>query len=579
MNDYPIFVYSRKKVIIKPGNKFSSHELKNRLYEMNVDIDLNKMKIKDLRELYDKAISNNYNKIKIFQKLEADTKNYNQIFNSRLRKKNVEEDSNEDIYEIPKKAIIKNEIIDEKKINYRNNMNNKYNNNKRYFRNDNNRINEYEKKDNNFVNVLANAINKKENNIMRNDFYINNLKNQNNEIFYEEDMNKRESEKYENYKNLRNRPTYNKDYNENNKNKEYRINNIRQDNTYIINNNNQRSPYLNQKNNYNISNFNDDYNNEDNSPSYYNNKKRQAYNNINNNDYYNDEDSIDRYNYKNNQKDNFLEQNNHHFLKYKDNINDKKYLYERKNAFRKNPEENYSNNINNNDISIRVSDTTKNKIKNNQLYDKYKNNLNEDTEISNISESYGVQNDAESQNNPGYDIREKLNSIFLILLVMISAIILYIVIKAFLRFGNAVTRTVSNTVEVITNPRYIIRDLLWGLIKSLLLGIVWNYIQVTLPLAIISFVIYKYKKKYEFKQLCKKIIKEIQEEVNKRKNKSITESEIIDIFSKKYKIDKDIFIKKHYKELCALRKKEPILKISQNIDEQGKIQTIWYCAL
>ena len=36
---------------------------------------------------------------------------------------------------------------------------------------------------------------------------------------------------------------------------------------------------------------------------------------------------------------------------------------------------------------------------------------------------------------------------------------------------------------------------------------------------------------------------------------------------------------KHYKELCALRKKEPILKISQNIDEQGKIQTIWYCAL
>ena len=72
MSEYPKFVYNNQSVIIKPGQDFSSNELKLRLKSMGLDANSFQNK-SSLIKLYDISIKTDENKIKIINKLMHDT--------------------------------------------------------------------------------------------------------------------------------------------------------------------------------------------------------------------------------------------------------------------------------------------------------------------------------------------------------------------------------------------------------------------------------------------------------------------------------------------------------------------------
>ena len=72
MSGYPKFIYNNQSVIIKPGQDFSSNELKLRLKTMGLDANSFQNK-SSLIKLYDISIKTDENKIKIINKLMHDT--------------------------------------------------------------------------------------------------------------------------------------------------------------------------------------------------------------------------------------------------------------------------------------------------------------------------------------------------------------------------------------------------------------------------------------------------------------------------------------------------------------------------
>ena len=72
MSGYPKFIYNNQSVIIKPGQDFSSNELKLRLKTMGMDANSFQNK-SSLIKLYDISIKTDENKIKIINKLMHDT--------------------------------------------------------------------------------------------------------------------------------------------------------------------------------------------------------------------------------------------------------------------------------------------------------------------------------------------------------------------------------------------------------------------------------------------------------------------------------------------------------------------------
>ena len=72
MSEYQKFIYNNQSVIIKPGQDFSSNELKLRLKTMGMDANSFQNK-SSLIKLYDISIKTDENKIKIINKLMHDT--------------------------------------------------------------------------------------------------------------------------------------------------------------------------------------------------------------------------------------------------------------------------------------------------------------------------------------------------------------------------------------------------------------------------------------------------------------------------------------------------------------------------
>ena len=94
-------------------------------------------------------------------------------------------------------------------------------------------------------------------------------------------------------------------------------------------------------------------------------------------------------------------------------------------------------------------------------------------------------------------------------------------------------------------------------------------------MTIFSIVIYSLKQKLEFNKLCKQIIEDIKKDLENRMDKSMSENDIVDIYSKKYNIDKNVFIKRYLKELYKIKKKDHSLKLSLNINNKGEKEYIW----
>ena len=546
MDKYDTFIYSGKKVVIRKGKDFSKNEIKSRLHQMNIDFDLSENSKTYFTNLYDEALYNNSNKIKIFDKLKSDTErlglltnNQNYIHNNRRNFISDNEDAEEETIknkkkEKGKKVIIKDEIINDEQLN------SIYNSNER---NNINSFNKNTKSD--FTNVLANQIRENKQNNRINAFEYNHQKYNNNEINYEEDI---ENTPYQPYNNLRNRP---QDYSN--------FNNI----NYNNRENNIQRRYDNNKHygNANINQFLYETTEYNNSPINKNERKKELiindknFNNLEKklndrfrNDYNNKRRLSNQYN------DNYKQKNNYNNLNKNERRNNNMEIYQ----------ENESEN-NNNSINIPVNNN-KNNLINRKRYRNYA--------LEKINEENYLEEEENLDNNPDIENKNNIELLLYILFLIIGGLLIYFVLKIIFRVSNTLTEGVTQTVRIVTNPRRLFRELIWGLIKSILMGILYEYIYITLPLAILSFVIYMLKQRREFNKLCKQIIEDIKKDLENKMDKSISENEIIDKYSKKYNIDKNIFIKKYLKALRELRKKDHSLKLSQN-NNKGVTETFW----
>ena len=546
MDKYDTFIYSGKKVVIRKGKDFSKNEIKSRLHQMNIDFDLSETSKTYFTNLYDEALYNNSNKIKIFDKLKSDTErlglltnNQNYIQNNRRNFISDNEEAEEETIknkkkEKGKKVIIKDEIINDEQLN------SIYNSNER---NNINSFNKNTKSD--FTNVLANQIRENKQNNRINAFEYNHQKYNNNEINYEEDI---ENTPYQPYNNLRNRP---QDYSN--------FNNI----NYNNRENNIQRRYDNNKHygNANINQFLYETTEYNNSPINKNERKKELIindKNVNNlekklndrfrNDYNNKRRLSNQYN------DNYKQKNNYNNLNKNERRNNNMEIYQ----------ENESEN-NNNSINIPVNNN-KNNLINRKRYRNYA--------LEKINEENYLEEEENLDNNPDIENKNNIELLLYILFLIIGGLLIYFVLKIIFRVSNTLTEGVTQTVRIVTNPRRLFRELIWGLIKSILMGILYEYIYITLPLAILSFVIYMLKQRREFNKLCKQIIEDIKKDLENKMDKSISENEIIDKYSKKYNIDKNIFIKKYLKALRELRKKDHSLKLSQN-NNKGVTETFW----
>lgn len=547
MDKYDTFIYSGKKVVIRKGKDFSKNEIKSRLHQMNIDFDLSENSKTYFTNLYDEALYINSNKIKIFDKLKSDTErlglltnNQNYIHNNRRNFISDNEEAEEETIknkkkEKGKKVIIKDEIINDEQLN------SIYNSNER---NNINSFNKNTKSD--FTNVLANQIRENKQNNRINAFEYNHQKYNNNEINYEEDI---ENTPYQPYNNLRNRP---QDYSN--------FNNI----NYNNRENNIQRRYDNNKHygNANINQFLYETTEYNNSPINKNERKKELiindknFNNLEKklndrfrNDYNNKRRLSNQYN------DNYKQKNNYNNLNKNERRNNNMEIYQ----------ENESEN-NNNSINIPVNNN-KNNLINRKRYRNYA--------LEKINEENYLEEEEENlDNNPDIENKNNIELLLYILFLIIGGLLIYFVLKIIFRVSNTLTEGVTQTVRIVTNPRRLFRELIWGLIKSILMGILYEYIYITLPLAILSFVIYMLKQRREFNKLCKQIIEDIKKDLENKMDKSISENEIIDKYSKKYNIDKNIFIKKYLKALRELRKKDHSLKLSQN-NNKGVTETFW----
>ena len=164
--------------------------------------------------------------------------------------------------------------------------------------------------------------------------------------------------------------------------------------------------------------------------------------------------------------------------------------------------------------------------------------------------------------------------------LIIFVFLFLIIIKFGIRYNSVIRAKISETAKTISNPKRLFIDIIWGTTKAVLIGIFWKYLFIMIPLAIISYMTYKYAKRNKFKKTCKKIIEDIKNDLrNSPKDnygrKSMPESEIISKYSKKYKIDFNVFIKKYLKQIKKLREKEHSLKIVPKTGEQGIVISLW----
>ena len=523
MEDYPIFNYLGRKIKIYDGNNFVKNELKSRLHNMEINFDTQKKEKNYFVKLYNKAIQNNSNKIKIIDRLLKDNKDqeYADDIKQNNKRKNYEEYNNSPNYN--------NNSPNYKEMNRMpDNLLTKENNDK--FLNRNKRNNSP-----GFATLLANQIKKNDTpkRINAFDYERNAIKNK--EIDFEQNM--INDDDYEQKFNLRNKNNnYKYFYNE------FDNNNIPTRSKSPIDYNQRKMNYEK----YNINQFDNEYNNKPYIQYDYNNKYIQ--NNINI-----DRPKEQKYNYnESNEKENINTRRNRNL--FQNNTN---------NIIPKNfPENSRKRKDNYNDISINVNDNPKRN---------YTNNNRNEKEIKMLEEE-------EYENNSDNQFKNNMDLLLYIILLVSSACLLYFLFRAIFHVGNAVTETVTETIRVVSSPRRLLRDLIWGIIKSILLGIFYQYIHITLPMVIFSLFIYKLKKKREFEKLCKQIMEDIKKDLDKKKDKSMNEVELIDYYSKKYNIDKKTFSIKYFKRLKELRKTEPSLKLSESINESGEIEILWELA-
>ena len=559
------FTHEGTEVIILEGKRLKKEKLISRLDKMNVNyIEENPKQY--YIDLYDRAIANDKNKKKIINELREDTKNLRSsnkykttIENNKRNNSLDDEETVESPFnkknEMSQKQLIKSEITNNRNLRTLNKYNNRIDNSNQNNKND-------------FTNILANQIKKNVKNSSLNAFELDRRRKEHyKQLNFEENMSNRN---YDTETNLKNRPNINSNpykgsyiKNTSVENNSGKVINLK--NNFFENYN--RTNFDNGKQKYNLSSIFPE-SNINMSNIINNDEKNISVNNCNRN-YFSLDDPFNKEEKKEdlkNKKYNNITYDRNYDNNNQSDINMSKiYKLERKNDFMKFPQDTEDKK---NYLSIPVNSSNNNSKKNNKYSRRKLQTINEENLMEEDEEEQ--DNNSDYQNN-----KNNIDLLLYILLLIIGFFLIYYVLKVIFRLGNTFTQAVTQTVQVVTNPRRLLRDLIFGLIKSILMGIFLEYAYATIPMIIISFLIYKYKQKRDFKKLCQQIIEEIKKDLENSANKSMSENEIINKYSKKYNIDKNIFLKKYLKELYKLRQDDHCLKLTQTINEKGENITSW----
>ena len=581
-SSYTSFILDNEEYFIFPSQNFSTQEIKARLKEMNIN-DNNTRDREYLKHLYDSAIQDYSNRLKIINRLKRDT-------SRTISRLNLSETK-----PFPYNMNTSNDISQKKEANMSYEINNRYPHmrentvNLRKPKIIIKMINAPQNQDNKYINRLNQDMNEHRLNLNN----LNNLNQPNIGYNYNNRQIVNGNNKYGNYpydvNNLKQNNEYNNNYNNINNNtknlNEYHRNNQYEEINTDINDDrnetNKRNPnqekldqiaekiknynFKRRMNNIHIipeskyENVPEEYENDsDNNNLNYNNQyKSQTINiipkkinfqqNINNADYQPNKIQDERINLnsQNKLKKNQIEANNNNSF-----INA---LYQGIEVRNKDNNDNNNNENNNNK-------NQKNKKENN--IDKK-----DDDEKSSFSIFSAFEN---FKKNPLYKYRKfiLIHIIILLIFLIISISLLHLIYN----YRENIINFFSDIFNILCQPRRIL-DLLTSFISVLFLGPV-HYWYISIPVLILLFVFYIYMRKYLFKKRCKEILEKIVKHLKNDENNYISEIDIYKRFVQPYGISYDKFLKKYLVQLHKLRRNDNRLKLS-SMKKDEKIIVFW----
>ena len=578
-SSYTSFILDNEEYFIFPSQNFSTQEIKARLKEMNIN-DNNTRDREYLKHLYDSAIQDYSNRLKIINRLKRDTSH-------TISRLNLSETK-----PFPYNMNTSNDISQKKEANMSYEINNRYPHmrentvNLRKPKIIIKMINAPQNQDNKYINRLNQDMNEHRLN-------LNNLNQPNIGYNYNNRQIVNGNNKYGNYpydvNNLKQNNEYNNNFNNINNNtknlNEYHRNNQYEEINTDINDDrnetNKRNPnqekldqiaekiknynFKRRMNNIHIipeskyENVPEEYENDsDNNNLNYNNQyKSQTINiipkkinfqqNINNADYQPNKIQDERIdlNSQNKLKKNQIESNNNNSF-----INA---LYQGIEVRNKDNNDNNNNENNNNK-------NQKNKKENN--IDKK-----DDDEKSSFSIFSAFEN---FKKNPLYKYRKfiLIHIIVLLIFLIISISLLHLIYN----YRENIINFFSDIFNILCQPRRIL-DLLTSFISVLFLGPI-HYWYISIPVLILLFVFYIYMRKYLFKKRCKEILEKIVKHLKNDENNYISEIDIYKRLVQPYGISYDKFLKKYLVQLHKLRRNDNRLKLS-SMKKDEKIIVFW----
>ena len=576
-SSYTSFILDNEEYFIFPSQNFSTQEIKARLKEMNIN-DNNTRDREYLKHLYDSAIQDYSNRLKIINRLKRDTSH-------TISRLNLSETKPS-----PYNMNTSNGISHKKEANMSYEINNRYPHMRE------NTVNLRRPK------IIIKMINDPQNPENK---YINRLN---------QDMNEHRL----NLNNL-NQPNIGYNYNnrqivnDNNKygNYPYDVNNLKQNNEYNnnfnnINNNTKNLNEYHRNNQYEEINtdINDDRNETNKrNPNQekldqiaekiknYNFKRRMnnihiipesKYENVPE-EYENDSDN-NNLNYNNQYKSQTINiipkkinfQQNINNADYQPNkIQDERIDLNSQNKLKKNQIDTNNNNSFINalyqGIEVRNKDNNDNNNNENNNNKNQKNKKENDKKDDDEKSSFSIFSAFENfKKNPLYKYRKfiLIHIIVLLIFLIISISLLHLIYN----YRENILNFFSDIFNILCQPRRIL-DLLTSFISVLFLGPI-HYWYISIPVLILLFVFYIYMRKYLFKKRCKEILEKIVKHLKNDENNYISEIDIYKRFVQPYGISYDKFLKKYLVQLHKLRRNDNRLKLS-SMKKDEKIIVFW----
>lgn len=548
------FIHEGEELVLLPSYRFAKIELQKRLKKMNINYN-NTQDKEVLKILYDSAIQDYKNRLKIIDNIRNDTHNLYSILNVSQR------------HSIPSNMNISRNSEQSKMLNISDDLNNLYGNN----------YNMQIKLNTNKRRILPNSYER------------------NTSVMNSQNLNSNyNSSNYNNNYNFDNDNNYN--YN-NNKQINYGYesqnnNNFSNNNEYDYNNiNNQADNYYkkinNQKSNYQYGEMNNNINNTNNYSQYpheekinieekrekksYNFPRKMKFTNVQTIPESNNEDDSEKYNYN-------LKTTNIYNKPKQEKINiipEKKFITPMNNIDENN-KKSFTNIIYDN-IEKYEAKNKYNNYQENQDKKEEKDNNNKKEEIITVNKdpdevsTFSFFTAFENvKKNP---LIKNWKFILIHLVILLSFLILSI---AFLHLiynsRESIFNFISNFFEFLCQPRRIL-DLIRSFISFIFFGSIRNW-YIIIPIIILLFVLYVYLRKYLFKKRCKEIIEKIVKDLENSEDRNISEEDIYNKYVKNYGVSYVKFKKKYLPQLQKLRRNDNRLKIS-SIKNDEKTFVFW----